>query len=41
LDSITPDYINLEDDIKKFIEESNETDVNTLDAINKKYGIEP
>ena len=40
LDSITPDYINLEDDIKKFIEESNETDVNTLDAINKKYGIE-
>ena len=41
LDSITPDYINLEDDIKKFIEESNETDVKTLDAINKKYGIEP
>ena len=41
LDSITPDYINLEDDIKKFIEESKETDVKTLDAINKKYGIEP
>ncbi len=41
LDNITPDYINLEDDIKKFIEESKETDVNTLDAINKKYGIEP
>ena len=41
LDSITPDYINLEDDIKKFIEESKETDVNILDAINKKYGIEP
>lgn len=41
LDSITPDYINLEDDIKKFIEESKETDLNTLKAINKKYGIEP
>ena len=23
LDNITPDYINLEDDIKKFIEEAN------------------